>query len=326
MKFSGKEMLLIDIANCYGKDHETWDHRLLWAYNHYDQFEELIHEANQKLLYEKAVYALREADNGFGIGHNMFMDATASGLQIMAVLSGCKKTARHVNLINTGEREDVYTHVSKEMNELLDPVHATDRPLVKKPLMTHYYNKQKQDSFNEEQEEAFNNVLHESFTGAEDVMALINSYWNDQAYEHTWTLPDGHVARVLVTDMMDARVEVDELNHVTFTYRFEANEPGQRNSSLCPNIIHSIDGYIARELIRRSSAEGFEIAHIFDAFCCHPNHMSRLMEMYREVLADIAQMDLLQDILSEISGRQVLLKKDSDDLHLDILNSEYALS
>ncbi len=79
-------------------------------------------------------------------------------------------------------------------------------------------------------------------------------------------------------------------------------------------------------MVIRAYAEGFELAHIHDAFCAHPNNIQRVRELYVEILAEIAQTDLLADILSEISGKTVTLNKFSDDLHIDILNSEYALS
>lgn len=326
MNFTGTDMLSIDIANCYGMDKRTWSERLLWTALHHDDLEDLTDEADEKYLYIKAVHALRISEKGFATGHNMFLDGTASGLQVMAALSGCRKTAAAVNMIDTGDREDVYITVAAAMNELLPPQEHVSKNDIKKPLMTHYYNKSRQDTLSELQVEVFYEVVHDNFTGAEDVKALVNSYWDNEALEHTWTLPDGHVARVLVTDTAIARVEVDELDHTTFTYRFESNQPSNRNTSLCPNIIHSIDGYIVRQMIYKAHNAGFELAHIFDAFTCHPNYMGLVMQFYREVMADIADSNLLADILSEISGTTVILDKDSDDLSKDILSSQYMLS
>ena len=136
-QFNGLEMLQIDIANCYGLDKLSWIDRLMWVQMHEHELEDLVEEADTPMLYLKAVKALRATQAGEASGHVMFLDATASGLQIMAALSGCKKTARHVNLINTGKREDVYTEVSIEMNNRLQPQCHVDRTDVKKPVMTH---------------------------------------------------------------------------------------------------------------------------------------------------------------------------------------------
>lgn len=325
-QFSGLDAIQVDIANCYGLDKEDWPTRMLWTEIHKDELDKFIPDAEESLLYEKAIHAYKQMRQGFSIGHNVFLDATASGLQIMAALSGCKKTAHHVNMIDTGKREDVYIEVAGLMNNELDPLQYVDRPKVKKPVMTHYYNKSKQDTLTDDQKQAFYHVLAHSFEGAEAVKDVTNDYWDSTAMAHSWTLPDGHIAKVLVTDIATARIEVDELDHTTFAYRFESNQPSTTKTSLVPNIIHSIDGYIVREMIRRAKKAGFELAHIFDCFTCHPNYAGQVMQMYREIMAEIADMDLLADILSEISGTQVILQKYSTDLSKDILASSYMLS
>ena len=99
--------------------------------------------------------------------------------------------------------------------------------------------------------------------------------------------------------------------------------PSRKSTSLVPNIIHSVDAYVAREMVRRCP---FDIVHIFDCFYFYPDNMDEASRIYREILADIAQSDLLADILSEISGKNISIAKDSDDLHIDILASKYAIS
>ena len=54
--------------------------------------------------------------------------------------------------------------------------------------------------------------------------------------------------------------------------------------------------------------------------------MQDVARHYREIMAEIADSDLLADILSEITGETVSINKMSDDLSNDILNSEYMLS
>ena len=58
-----------------------------------------------------------------------------------------------------------------------------------------------------------------------------------------------------------------------------------------------------------------------------PNHMNKVRQNYVEILAELASMNLLQDILREVSGNfSLVYKKYSHDLSNDILNAEYALS
>jgi len=192
--------------------------------------------------------------------------------------------------------------------------------------MTHFYNKMSQDTLTDMQQLQFYFSMADAFTGAQAVMDLINQYWDAYALEHTWTLPDGHVACVKVTEMVNARIQVDELKNTTFTYRFEANQPSIKSSSLVPNVIHSIDAYVAREIVRRAHEQGFQLAHIHDAFCAHPNNMNKVRTNYRMIMAEIADSNLLADILTELAGSPQTVTKLSTDLSMDIMDSEYMLS
>lgn len=326
--FTGLEYLKIDIANAAGYDKLSWNQRINWVNDNYDELDHdgMVELADEPMLYLKAINALHKTEAGLPSGHAMMLDATASGLQIMAALSGCKKTATHVNMVSTGNREDVYTHMVNEMNFHLPHWEHVRRSDVKKPLMTHFYNKMSQDTLTELQQQAFYNAMADSFTGAQAVMDLINQYWDEYALQHKWTLPDGHVACVKVTEMVNARVQVDELANTTFTYRFEANMPSIKSSSLVPNVIHSIDAYVAREMVRRANDQGFQLAHIHDAFCAHPNNMDKVRTNYRVIMAEIADSDLLADILTKLAGYKQLVVKLSNDLSKDIMESEYMLS
>lgn len=90
------------------------------------------------------------------------------------------------------------------------------------------------------------------------------------------------------------------------------------------NVIHSIDGYIAREMVRKAP---FELAHIHDCFLFNPNHLQQVSALYREIMANIAKSDIFADILRQITGNSSLqITKLSNDLDQDILKSSYMLS
>ena len=94
--------------------------------------------------------------------------------------------------------------------------------------------------------------------------------------------------------------------------------------SLCPNVIHSIDGYIAREMIRRCD---FQLSHIHDCFVFNPNYLQKVIATYKEIMAEIAKSNLFNDILRQITGNpNISATKASTDLDLDILDSSYMLS
>ncbi len=317
--------LKIAVANHAGHDKLTWKGRIKW-FN--QQLDWDMDQFDEPILGSKALGAYYDAKNGRKTGYVMSIDATASGLQIMSALSGCKDTARVCNMINTGNREDVYQMIADKMNVLLNGKYGVTRGDVKKPCMTTFYNSMANPKqvFNEEQLEAFYSTLDGLMPGAMYVMEDINACWQYDNNVHQWTLPDGHVAKVNVTEMVDTRIEIDELDHRTFTYRYNKQQPSENFRSLVANIIHSVDGYVAREMVRRNHYEGTELVHIHDCFVFTPDAMQDVAQHYREIMAEIADSDLLQDILSEITGKQLTINKLSKDLSTDILNSEYMLS
>ena len=317
--------LKIAIANHAGNDKMTWNERIDW-FNKQLTFN--LDHFDEPILGAKALRAYHEVKQGHETGYVMSIDATASGLQIMGALSGCKDTARVCNMINTGNREDVYQMIADKMNVRLNGKYGVTRKMVKKPCMTTFYNSlaNPKQTFNEPQLEAFYATLDGLMPGAMHIMEDINACWQYESDVHQWTLPDGHIARVPVTEMANTRIEIDELDHRTFTYRYNKQQPSENYRSLVANIIHSVDGYVAREMVRRNHYEGTELVHIHDCFVFTPDAMQDVARHYREIMAEIADSDLLADILSEITGETVTISKISDDLSNDILNSEYMLS
>lgn len=67
--------------------------------------------------------------------------------------------------------------------------------------------------------------------------------------------------------------------------------------ALSPNIVHSIDAYICRELIRRCN---FTIITVHDSFSCHPNNVDNVRLEYIKILKEIQQMNMLDYIGKQI--------------------------
>lgn len=324
-KVSRIENLKIAIANHAGHDRLTWGERIDW-FNRQTTFD--TESFDEPILGAKAIRAYMDTKQGYTTGYVMSLDATASGLQVMAALSGCRDTAKACNMVDTGNREDVYQMVADKMNSLLGVNDNVTRNDVKKPLMTTFYNSlaNPRESFNKRQLEAFYETLDGLLPGAMAVMETINNFWDYDADVHSWELPDGHIARVPVTEMDDCRIEIDELDHRTFTYRYEKQKASTNHRSLVANIVHSVDGYVAREMVRRAHAQGIELVHIHDCFVFSPDYLQTTSQLYREIMAEIASSDLLSDILSELSNTYIPVEKLTDDLPMYILASDYMLS
>ena len=319
-KFTPLQYIKIAAANAFGLDKETWDKRIEWfdtigVLNTPDIYE----QAKEPILLRKAINAYNDAINGIPTGYIMSLDATCSGLQIMACLIGCHDTAKAVNLIDTGKRENAYRIIA----DIVD----SDEDTCKKPVMTYFYGSMAQPrAIFEDQLPLFLTAVNTILPGANEIKNDIQSCWRTDVLANSWTLPDGHRAVVKNMEPVDKTIEIDELDHATFTHRIYENMEQDFSLSLPANVVQSFDGYIVREMIRMAHSQGFDIITIHDCFWCSPNHMQKLRENYVKILADIASKNYLQDVLREIMDNPELkFIKYSDDLGELIIKSEYAI-
>lgn len=311
--------LYIAIANHAGKDKLTWQERYNWA-SQISKIDEIIWK--EPILGRKAIRALKEAKEGKPSGYTMNLDATSSGIQVMAVVSGCKKTAKLVNMMDPAIRYDLYTEVANLMNNKLSG--SVPRKIAKQVTMTHFYNSKATPKalLSEKELKVFYEIITGLLPGAEDVMDIINKCWNPNADHHTWIMPDGHVVYIPVIEAINGVYSDPDLGDIPLRWYHQAKSDNFR--SLCPNVIHSIDGYVAREMIRRCD---FQLSHVHDCFVFNPNHLQKVTTTYRKIMAEIAKSDILQSILQQITGNNTLVvTKFSNDLDHDILNSNYMLS
>jgi len=310
--------LYIAIANHAGKDKLTWAERVKWV----SEQDITKIKWEEPILGRKALRALKDTTNHNPTGYVMSIDATASGIQIMAVISGCKETARYVNCIDPTKRYDLYTEVANMMNKKLPK--PLSRPIVKQVVMTHYYNSRAKPKslLSDEELKVFYEVMEGLLPGAEDVMNTINKCWNSKADHHSWIMPDGHTVYIAVIEDQNGVYSDMEFGDIPLRWYHQTKSDNFR--SLCPNVIHSIDGYVAREMIRRCD---FQLSHIHDCFVFNPNYLQKVCKTYREIMAEIAKSDLFEDILRQITGDSNLkVTKASTDLDICIYNSSYMLS
>lgn len=416
IKYSGWNWLLIDVANCYGLDKLLFEERILWAEKNLPVLESLADKADTKPMYLKACMAIRKAQAGLPTGHLVEVDAVCSGLQIMSVLTGCVSGAAATGLVDPNRRADAYTQVTEVMNDVLGAnAIVVPRGDAKDALMTTMYGSRAKpiEIFGEDTPElsAFYQAAALVAPGGWELLQVLRASWQPYALVHEWKLPDGFDARVKVMEKVETRIEVDELDHATFTYEYYENIGSEKGLSLIANSIHSVDGYIVRsmhrrcnydrqvveyvdqcvesELIGRSlygqpSAEDmaqsmddkvayyieqynrsgmvdavilphlnqanvtclsqqhlqaisklvnqmleytpFELITIHDAFKAHPNNINHVRQNYINILADLADSNLLTDLLRQITGKQDTYQKLSNNLSTLIRGSEYALS
>ena len=252
--FTGMEYLKIDIGNHYGLDKEQFKTRINWVNKHEDILEKLSDKADNIFQYNAAVMAYRKAQNKKPIGYLVGLDACASGAQVMSALSGCKVGAMNTGLTGRS-RKDIYGIVTDIMNEILETGTQYDRAVIKAALMTFYYGSKKQPklAFGEDtpELEAFYTAQQMVAPGASMLMPILIGAWQPFVLEHIWDAADGFIIRKKVTEMMDAKIEVNELDGASFMYRYEKNQGTETGLSLAADVVHSVDGFICREMGRR---------------------------------------------------------------------------
>lgn len=263
-QFTGLHYLHMDIANHFGLDKEDWDVRLAWFYNNESKLEFLLEKADSPAQYFAAVQAWRATQRKEPTGYAIALDATASGMQILACLTGDRRAAELCNVVNVGKRMDAYTAVYQKMLAKVGQQGRVTRDMVKTAVMTALYNSEA------EPKRVFGTgVLLSKFyeTMEEECPAVweLNKYykaiWDSERETYSWVLPDNF------------HVHVKVINHVTEQVLFNGEHfdvvtkhhaPTAEGRSLSANTTHSIDGMIVREIGRRCNYNVKQIAKVTD--------------------------------------------------------------
>ena len=411
--FSGWEYLLIEAGNHFGLDKKVYAERIQWARDNLAVLETLAAQADDIPRYRKVVMAIRKAQQGIPTGHLVGFDACCSGMQIMSAITGCMDGARATGLIDQDVRADAYSTVTDAMTTILGSAMSVSRADAKLSVMTSLYGSKAEPKkiFGEDTPElnAFYMAMQKVCPGAWTLLQELLESWQPFALLHEWKLPDGYDARVKVMNDVEARIEVDELDHATFTYQWKENIGSKKGLSNAANVVHSIDAYVLRSLVRRCNYDlavverayslingrldaivhdkatqeapldpdnkasyyveqfarstmpdavilphltpvtvaylteehlrllwslcrgmleyqPFEIVSVHDEFQCHANNMNHLRQQYNNILADLADSNIIGDILSQIHGTTGTYHKLSSNLSSYIRNANYALS
>ena len=254
-KFSSIEYLYIEIANRMGKDKLTYTKRINWVKKNLNKLESLKDIAEEPSCYVAAVIALRDVEAGLPTGGLVRLDAVSSGPQLLSVLTNCVTGCKATGAINkdTDVRPVAYKEVSERMQNILQQELPVEYDAIKKCVMQTIYGGKKtaKETFTPRQLKAFNQACLEVATGAFSLLNLFISSWQSDKTSHAWYLPDGHYCYVpvVVTDTLDILTE--ELGAVSAII----NQLGTKDYSvsLAANITQSLDGYLARSVIRHCS-------------------------------------------------------------------------
>ena len=217
-------------------------------------------------------------------------------------------------------------------DNILDIVNGTKvitRNMIKYPLMKLGYGQQEKgtknslradmgDLFSDEMVNIFYKAVENILPGFTLLQNDVNALWNNRKTVQ-YVLPDGGVVTLKeetneyhvfkLWDELEVKAKISGTSKKKFTL------------ILFVGIIHSIDAYIAREIINRAD---FDILTIHDAFRCHPNNAHQMKQIAKEVYIDVLNMNLMDDILYQITGKKITTNKSKLRPH-HIEDSQYII-
>ena len=264
-QFTPMEYIKIDVAGSFGLDKKNWDERIAWFDEHAPGFPALLDHiesgkttkgtlfelADAPALFYAGLKAWQKASRGEPIGYAISLDATASGAQIMALLLECEQSASVCNVIDTGDREDFYTAMHQALCTRIENPGDISRSQAKDAMVPWFYGSEAEPKavFGEgAQLMAFKETMKDEVPGINNLREALIGLWNQDATSHDWVLPDNFHVRVKVMDDHVEHVQFLNKPHEVTTKVNRAKDSGVSNAA---NIIHSIDGLVVREVLRR---------------------------------------------------------------------------
>lgn len=265
--FTGKQYLMIDIANNFGLDKENWDVRLKWFEDNQHQLAQLVQQADEPALFFAGYRAYDNMIQGKPSGYPISLDATSSGLQILACLTGDRKAALMCNVVDNGKREDAYTVVFNQMvhhlvNELGLQAGGIKRDDCKQAIMTSLYSSvavPKQVFGEGVQLTVFYETMADMAPAVWELNTAFLNMWRPDVLEHTWVLPDNFHVKVKVMDSIKETVHFQNRPYETY---YKVNQPMEQGRSIGANVVHSLDGMIVREMTRRCMYKPEQIEYL----------------------------------------------------------------
>lgn len=260
--FTGADWLKIDIASKFGLDKLDWEDRISWFDMHEPDLENLQSQADEPALYYAGVNAYRQASRGKPTGYLVSLDAASSGLQILSALSGCETSGRVCGIIDTGHREAAYRTIFDRILARSKRQVSIPYEDVKQAVMTALYGSKAEPRRvfgNGDMLAVFYEVMETSLPGAWQLNHDLQALWQPYAKKHAWIMPDNFHVRKPVESKISHMVKVFDRHISVEMTTIEGKRSGL---SISPDIVHSIDGMIVREMHRRCQYDPTQITQL----------------------------------------------------------------
>jgi len=338
MDDEAERWLRFQVATTYGLDKETLDDRLNWTYENEWLIERIACEPIDSLPnWEEAeepwqflaacdeFYHCVMKKDRLSTGLMVAIDATCSGLQILAGLAKDRSTAKLVNVLPSDKPQDAYKVVAEtskpHVPNKIQPY--WDRKKVKRTVMTIPYNAKPfsnrsyiRDALKEKGIEIDKEELTQTVSAVRDAMnqvvpgpMRVMKWIEDEvtkaikrgASKLSWTTPSGFIVNQRI---MKKEVKIMDLQllgrcrlHVATDDTIEVDK-ARHKAATAPNLIHSLDASLLCLSTLRFNAP---ITLIHDSVLCRATDMSYLSTIVREVyMSMFAKHDYLTDFARHI--------------------------
>ncbi len=340
MDDEAERWLRFQVATCYGLDKETLNDRLAWTYENEWLIERIacepidslpnweeVEEPWQFLAACDEMYHCVIKRDRISTGLPIAIDATCSGMQILAGLAKDKSTAELVNVTKSDKPQDAYKVVAELAKpNCPKPIQPyMDRKTVKRTVMTIPYNAKPfsnrsyiRDALREkgympesgelgETVTAVRDALSSKFPGPMKVMRWIESEVSKAikrgATHLEWVTPSGFVVSQKIFKQEYERITLKVLGQCNMrvgTGDSDKVDKARHKAATAPNLIHSLDASL---LCLATIKFDNPIALIHDSVLCRATDMTELSRIVRETYMHLfAEHDYLTDFAHQIGA------------------------
>lgn len=265
--FTAREYLKIDIANNFGLDKDDWDDRIAWFDKNQENLHNLVQSADEPALFYAGVKAWEDVQTAKPIGYPVALDATSSGLQLLACLTGDRQAAELCNVVPYREngkvkRRDAYTVVYKLMLNTLGESGRIKRDDCKQAIMTALYGSEAMPK------EVFGEgillkVFENTMADVAPAVWDLNKFWlqcgNPDADAYLWIMPDNFHTHIKV---MVPEIQTVHFMNAPYDILRMVQGKEEKTRMLSANTTHSLDGMVVREMVRRCSYDPKLVAYV----------------------------------------------------------------
>jgi hypothetical protein len=327
----------------------SYEELMSWTEDNLSQLEDYEETADSPYMYMKDVRAIRNVQRGNSIHHIIYLDATFSGLQVMSLMQGCRKSMEQCNLIDTGVCQDPYTNIIPTMNELLpkecwitlgnEPGHFNRKDHVKPATMTLGYKSKAKpiEIFGENTLElkAFFAAIRENIPALLDIPNEILSMWNFESGEYQWRQFFNDPKNPFWSKCLTKPDKFQDPHRIqniyglkgSFSYLLDSRgEPSNYATPLVANTVQSFDANIIQEEIRRCNKSGFNILTIHDSVGCQLPYVNTVRKHYNNICADLYEGNVMSQLVKDLMGIDYDYKQKELGLGDLIRDANYALN